>query len=119
MDTLKIRFAGLAVAASLGLTSVTMLAMAAPAHAAAAPVQKSRTVAIHKLNLATPDGQSALHERVQRTAERLCVDRFERMLSVKQAGRECVDQAVADAAPQIERAIAAAQTVSLVRHAQP
>lgn len=113
MNALNLRFAGMAFAASFGLASLTILAMTAPAHAASEP---TRLVRVYDLDLRKSDGQAVLRDRIRRAAQRLCVDRANRALTIYKHGRACIDATIAAAQPQIRHVIASdLATTSLVQ----
>ena len=57
------------------------------------------------LNLTSAAGIARLDARVRRAAERLCIDPGVRPLHFASQSRACVDEAVAAARPQLNRAI--------------
>lgn len=86
------------------------LNVAAPASAQGAPRAASAplgsaAVTHADLNLGSAAGVARLEARVRRAAEGLCGDPGVRPLHFAAKSRDCIDQAVADAQPQLRTAI--------------
>jgi len=102
------RFAALALAAAFAVSGATLAATGAPARAAdlaAAPAPTAH-VRYADLNLRSRDGLRRLEARVRTAAERLCPGSRATALAERREGLVCRDAAIADAAPQVRRAIA-------------
>jgi UrcA family protein len=77
----------------------------APASARAFRTANTASISHGDLNLASAAGIARLDARVRRAAERLCIDPGVRPLHFAAQARVCVDEAVAAARPQLDRAI--------------
>jgi UrcA family protein len=110
MNQVQGKFSGLAFAAALATTGVTLLSLAAPAGAAdfgaKSASARSEGVRYTDLNLASAEGRDRLEDRVRNVAERLCETGGSPAPAAAIASAKCVRRAVAAAAPQIEQAIA-------------
>jgi UrcA family protein len=110
MNQVQGKFAGLAFAAALATTGITLLSVGTPAGAADLRAQsapsRSQGVRYTDLNLASAEGRGRLEDRVRNVAERLCENGGSPAPAAAIASAKCVKRAIAAAAPQIEQAIA-------------
>lgn len=69
------------------------------------PKTETRTMAVSyaDLNLSTPAGVQALHQRIQSAARTLCGSQHDRQLHMRRSARTCYRAAVADAATAVEQ----------------
>ena len=68
--------------------------------------QPTLRVSYADLDLGSTAGRAVLEGRVRRAAARLCVDNGVRDLERQIAGRSCIAETMASAAPQVELAVA-------------
>ena len=98
---------------TLSLTGSLLLSLLSPTMAAE-PI--SVAVETHDLDLTEADDQARLATRVRSAARRVCATNS-RSIDDLRFERECMADALADALPRAERAIAEAQTGRAVRRA--
>ena len=103
----NLKFAGLAIAAALTVTTGAVGAVTSPAHAAgvAAPATVVATVRYDDLNLRTATGVQRLNARIRAAADRLCIEPGVKGLDAALAGIECRDALIAGAAAQVRAAV--------------
>jgi UrcA family protein len=74
-----------------------------PEEAADDPVVRAKTISFADLDLSTPEGARAAHERLEKTANKLCSQVADELdLSHHANFVKCVDDAMASALPRIE-----------------
>lgn len=103
MNGLKLKFAGLAIAAALTVTGGGVAAVTTPARAAgiAAPTVVVATVRYDDLNLRSAAGIEGLNARIRAAADRLCTSPKVKGLDASLAGLECRDALIAAAEPRV------------------
>lgn len=108
MTRTDFKFAALAAIMALAVTGAT-LATTTPASGAELVVNGTTVptarVGYADLDLRSPDGVARLERRIAAAADRLCIGVGEEALADRLAGFQCRDAAIADAAPQVRRAI--------------
>lgn len=106
MNALHGKLAGLAFAAALATSGLTLVALGAPAYAAAPAAYPTVTVAHADLNLGSEAGVRKLEARVRHAAQQLCLTPGVKTPKLYSAERNCVKQTIANAAPQVREAVA-------------
>ena len=92
-------------------------ALAAASFATPAAAQNSATVQYGDLNLSTDTGRATLERRLGKAAVIACDAYPTRILIVEAAGKRCMRQAIADARPAVDAALARAGNVTLTARA--
>lgn len=101
--------------AAVALSASALSAIATPAFAAGLPTAEVRYA---DLNLRSPEGAKVLQARVEQAADKVCstggfVDLRTRMLE-----KACAKTAIAKAMPQVELALANAQSVQVAENSR-
>lgn len=87
--------------------SVTLAAATNPAVAAPLDPARSAVIDYDDLNLSSQTGVARLEARLRNAAERLCTYKGLKTPNMGAKERACIDQALADAEPQVRQAVAA------------
>lgn len=101
--------AAVATGAALTLAAAAIAATPAPAAAASPLTLTKRTVRHGDLDLTQTPGVQILKRRVDAAVQRVCAPVGRLSLAERPAHRACLDAARADAAKQVERAVADAE----------
>jgi UrcA family protein len=95
------------------IPAIALLSLTAIVPAAAGPIDPSRVVTYHDLNLVTPAGQAALRARIARAVNAVCGDIInDRSLQFGAEMRKCRKQTAAENAPKVALAIDRAERLA-------